>query len=113
MHSIPSSSSGAFRSTPGSGTATTLAHYAASEVGVIVCYSANDVPPGRQRAKILQCGICMFDKFFDRKHELERHMAAHYPGKFPCLQVGCALNGAKAFKRADKLLKHVRAVHGM
>ncbi|TKA76447.1 hypothetical protein B0A55_06105 [Friedmanniomyces simplex] len=78
---------------------------------IIVCHRISDIPPGRKAAKILQCGICMSDKLFDRRFELERHMALHWPEQHPCVQPGCAFTGARAFKRADELRKHEREAH--
>ncbi|KAK5681894.1 hypothetical protein LTS10_006428 [Elasticomyces elasticus] len=79
---------------------------------IAVCFRPNDAPSGRKRGS-LQCGICMSNKLFDRKHELERHMSIHFPGQYPCVQPGCTFTGAQAFKRADKLVKHKREAHGL
>ncbi|KAK3635591.1 hypothetical protein LTR56_014631 [Elasticomyces elasticus] len=84
-----------------------------ASTSTIICYHADDAPTGRQHTKTIQCGICMSKNLFDRKHELQRHMALHFPGQYPCLQTGCAFTGARAFRRADKLVKHKREAHGL
>ncbi|KAK5738909.1 hypothetical protein LTR17_005635 [Elasticomyces elasticus] len=80
---------------------------------VIVCHRATDAPTGRQVARILQCGICMSPRLFDRRYELERHMATHLDGKHPCLHPGCPYTGARAFKRTEHLRNHRRRIHGI
>ncbi|KAF2167872.1 hypothetical protein M409DRAFT_22020 [Zasmidium cellare ATCC 36951] len=79
----------------------------------IVCTAIDSIPPGRQAAKVLQCGICFSDKLFDRKYELERHMRTHEDGAFPCTVAGCERQGEKAFRRAEHLRNHLRKVHGL
>ncbi|TKA28507.1 hypothetical protein B0A54_16503 [Friedmanniomyces endolithicus] len=87
----------------------------ANAAAVIVCHSITDIPRGRQQAKILACGFpgCVSAARFDRPHELERHMALHFPGNYPCVQPGCGFTGMRAFKRTDKLRKHEWEAHGM
>ncbi|KAK0945297.1 hypothetical protein LTR29_003145 [Friedmanniomyces endolithicus] len=87
----------------------------ANAAAIIVCHSITDIPRGRQQAKILACGFpgCISTARFDRPHELERHMALHFPGNYPCMQPGCVFTGMRAFKRTDKLRKHEREAHGM
>ncbi|KAK0939549.1 hypothetical protein LTR48_004583 [Friedmanniomyces endolithicus] len=82
---------------------------------VIVCHSITDIPRGRQQAKVLACGYpgCVSAARCDRPHELERHMALHFPGTYPCMRPGCVFTGMRAFKRTDKLRKHEREAHGM
>ncbi|KAK4888630.1 hypothetical protein LTR27_012474 [Elasticomyces elasticus] len=82
-------------------------------VSTIVCYQGSHAPRGRQATKILKCGLCMSNKLFDRRFELERHMATHFPGGYPCPLLDCRFRGAKAFKRADKLRDHLRITHGL
>lgn len=78
---------------------------------IIICPTVASIPPGRQRAKILQCGICFSVDLFDRHHEMRRHMESrHMMGQFPCNVPGCN-RIAKPFTRADKLLEHKRKVH--
>ncbi|KAK0293027.1 hypothetical protein LTR35_001058 [Friedmanniomyces endolithicus] len=87
----------------------------ANAAAVIVCHSVTDIPRGRQQAKILVCGFpgCVSTARFDRPHELERHMALHFLGNYPCVQPGCGFTGMRAFKRTDKLRKHEREAHGL
>ncbi|KAK5711457.1 hypothetical protein LTR17_018393 [Elasticomyces elasticus] len=82
-------------------------------MNTVVCVQADDAPSGKQPAKILRCGLCMSSKLFDRRYELERHMSIHFPGQYPCMQPGCTFFGPRAFKRADKLVKHKREAHGL
>ena len=86
----------------------------ANSYGHIVCPSIASIPPGRQAARILKCGIttCTSTKLFDRKHELERHMKTHDPGEYPCTVFVCiyAVNG---FKRKEHLRNHLRKVHSL
>ncbi|KAK4963711.1 hypothetical protein LTR10_001342 [Elasticomyces elasticus] len=95
--------------------AKSLAPHRVPETGVniIVCVQADDAPSGRQPNKILRCGLCMSSKLFDRRYELERHMSMHFPGQYPFMQPGCTFVGPRAFKRADKLVKHKREAHGL
>ncbi|KAK5731400.1 hypothetical protein LTR15_001340 [Elasticomyces elasticus] len=79
---------------------------------VVVCYQASDAPPGR-KPESLRCGLCMSSKLFDRRYELERHMATQVPGQYPCMRPGCTFIGPQAFKRPDKLVKHRREAHGV
>ncbi|KAK4495673.1 hypothetical protein PRZ48_012941 [Zasmidium cellare] len=79
---------------------------------VIVCPTIDSIPPGRQTAKVLQCGICNSDKLFDRKYDLERHMRTHTDGAFPCTVAGCDRQGQKAFKGAEHLRNHLQKMHG-
>ncbi|KAK0365506.1 hypothetical protein LTR91_002949 [Friedmanniomyces endolithicus] len=87
----------------------------ANAAAIIVCPSIDGIPRGRQQAKILKCGFpgCISNARFDRPHELERHMALHFPGNYPGVQPGCIFTGMTAFKRADKLRKHEREAHGL
>lgn len=82
--------------------------------GIIVCSNLDAIPPGRQRARILKCGIagCTSTRLFDRKYELERHMKTHEEGDFACLVAGCE-RVARTFTRFDKLREHMRKVHGI
>ena len=82
---------------------------------IINCPTIADIPPGRQTAKILKCGIagCTSTKLFDRKWELERHVKSHEGRKFPCLVAECSRRVDKAFARADKRNEHMRKVHGV
>ncbi|KAK3623156.1 hypothetical protein LTR56_021738 [Elasticomyces elasticus] len=79
---------------------------------ITVCFRPSDAPSGKRRES-LQCGICMSNKLFDRKHELDRHMSIHFPGQYPCTQPGCTFTGPRAFKRSDKLVIHKREAHGV
>ncbi|KAK5698627.1 hypothetical protein LTR97_006273 [Elasticomyces elasticus] len=88
-------------------------HNAAPVLGhITVCYRPSDAPLG-STPESLQCGICMSNKLFNRRFELERHMTTHFPGQYPCMQLGCAFTGARAFRRSDKLVKHKREAHGV
>jgi hypothetical protein len=80
---------------------------------VMVCPTIDSVPPGRQPTSILKCGMCNSNKLFSRKYELDRHMATHAPGQYPCLQPGCLRKGEKAFKRTEHLRGHMTKVHGI
>ncbi|KAK3680088.1 hypothetical protein LTR78_000465 [Recurvomyces mirabilis] len=77
----------------------------------VVCYNVSDIPPGRQPAKILQCGICFSGKLFNGAYEIKRHMATHSQGQFACDEPGCDCVGTSAFTRKDKLVKHMREAH--
>ncbi|KAK4888632.1 hypothetical protein LTR27_012476 [Elasticomyces elasticus] len=83
------------------------------QTNVIVCHQPTDAPIGKTPTKVLQCGICMSNTLFDRRYELERHMATHVDGKHPCLQPGCPHTGARAFKRTEHLRNHRRRIHGV
>ncbi|KAK4540998.1 hypothetical protein LTR36_008367 [Oleoguttula mirabilis] len=94
---------------------TTRPHHPVTDpAAVVICSEPSAIPAGRQRAKLLKCGIagCTYTKLFDRKYELERHMKTYGDGAFACYVVGCE-RMIKAFTRLDKLREHVRKVHGM
>ncbi|KAK5731401.1 hypothetical protein LTR15_001341 [Elasticomyces elasticus] len=92
---------------------TSASSTAAAPTTIVVCHRPTDIPTGRQPARILQCGICMTDTLFDRRYELERHMATHVDGNHPCLHHGCPYIGARAFKRTEHLRNHRRRIHGI
>ncbi|KAK3623157.1 hypothetical protein LTR56_021739 [Elasticomyces elasticus] len=92
---------------------TTVPTIAAAADRTIICNQPSDAPPGRQPAKILQCGTCMSTTLFDRRYELERHMATHNDGNHPCLHSECPYTGARAFKRTEHLRNHRRRIHGI
>ena len=84
----------------------------AYEKHVIICLTIASIPPGRQSAKTLQCGICNADRLFDRHYEMKRHMETHFAGTYPCTAVNCKRGPTNPFTRADKLGEHARRVHG-
>ncbi|KAK5122081.1 hypothetical protein LTR85_004327 [Meristemomyces frigidus] len=81
--------------------------------GIVVCLDINSIPSGRQRAKILRCGVvgCTSTALFGRKYELKRHMEGHQ-SSYACSIPGCTRGVAKPLKRADKLAEHMRRAHG-
>lgn len=83
-------------------------------MGIIICSGPDAIPPGRQRAKTLKCGMtgCKSTKLLERKYELERHMKTHEAGAFACQVVGCE-RIVKAFTRLDKLREHMSKAHGV
>ena len=64
-------------------------------------------PPGRFLCEYHGCV-----KHFSRAKDRDRHAAKHVAPKFPCIFRGCHRKGAMAFYRRDKLLNHVRRMHG-
>ncbi|KAF7186728.1 hypothetical protein HII31_11960 [Pseudocercospora fuligena] len=80
---------------------------------IMVCLTADSIPPGRQPTKRLLCGHpgCTSLKLFDRKYELERHMATHLDGAFKCPVEGCPRKD-EAFKRKEHLKNHLWKLHG-
>lgn len=96
---------------PAPDTSNTFQYEAASDI--IICSSSDSIPPGRQPTKRLLCGHpgCESLKLFDRKYELERHMATHLEGDFKCPIEGCPRKD-KAFKRKEHLRNHLRNLHG-
>lgn len=83
-------------------------------ITLIACPTIDSIPPGRQRSKVLKCGVasCTSDKLFDRHFEMKRHMETHMRGNFPCSVRGCNRGDGNPFNRPDKLGEHMRRIHG-
>ncbi|KAM3416294.1 hypothetical protein BST61_g7900 [Cercospora zeina] len=79
----------------------------------IVCKDIASIPPGRQHAALLQCGICMHPHLWSRKADLKRHMETHQPGTHFCHVNGCRRGPGNGFTRVDKLHEHLKKIHGL